>query len=142
MNVAGGVRVEEPAVDLAIALAVASSFKEMPVDPRAVFLGEIGLSGEVRGCSQIDKRLREAGRLGFASALLATKNANGRDAKGHGLSIAGVDSLRAAVDRALIGDTGRPAGSEPEAKREARPPRARNDESESGESNESDDQSL
>ena len=44
VNVAGGVRVEEPAVDLSIALAVASNFKEMPVDPKAVFLGEIGLS--------------------------------------------------------------------------------------------------
>src|SRR4028119_2510442 len=91
VNVAGGVKVEEPAMDLAIALAVASSFKEMPVDPHAVFLGEVGLAGEVRGCSQIEKRLKEAGRLGFTSALVAAKNANGREAKEHGLSIAGVD---------------------------------------------------
>jgi DNA repair protein RadA/Sms len=101
VNVAGGVRVEEPAVDLAIALAVASNFKEMPVDPHAVFLGEIGLAGEVRGCSQIEKRLKEASRLGFRSALVAQKNV-GRDSKGVGLTVSGVDSLRAAVDRALL----------------------------------------
>ena len=106
VNVAGGVRVEEPAVDLAIAIAVASSFKEMPVDPHAVFLGEIGLAGEVRGCAQMDKRLREAGRLGFTAAMVADKNAQGRDAKGHGLVISGVQSLRAAVDQALIAPPG------------------------------------
>lgn len=101
VNVAGGVKVEEPAVDLAIALAVASNFKEMPVDPHAIFLGEIGLAGEVRGCSQIEKRLKEASRLGFASAMVAQKNV-GRDSKGTGLTVNGVDSLKAAVDRALL----------------------------------------
>ncbi len=105
VNVAGGVRIEEPAVDLAIALAVASNFKEMPVDPKAVFLGEIGLAGEVRGCSQIEKRLREASRLGFTSALVARKNV-GRDSKGADLSVTGVDSLRAAVDKALLPPSG------------------------------------
>ena len=97
---------EEPAADLAIALAVASNFKEMPVDPQAVFLGEIGLAGEVRGCSQIEKRLREASRLGFASALVAQKNAASREGKNAGLIVAGVDSLRAAVDKALIAPPG------------------------------------
>ncbi len=106
VNVAGGVKVEEPAMDLAIALAVASSFKEMPVDPHAVFLGEVGLAGEVRGCSQIEKRLKEAGRLGFTSALVAAKNAAGREVREHGLAITGVDSLRAAVDRALLAPPG------------------------------------
>ncbi len=72
----------------------------MPVDPGAVFLGEIGLSGEVRGCSQIEKRLKEAHRLGFASAVVAQKNV-GKDAKSVGIKVSGVDSLKAAVDGAL-----------------------------------------
>jgi DNA repair protein RadA/Sms len=101
INVAGGVEVKEPAADLAIALAVASNFKEMPVDPGAIFLGEIGLSGEVRGCSQIEKRLKEASRLGFTSAVIAKKNL-GRDAKTADLKVSGVDSLLVAVEFALM----------------------------------------
>ena len=72
------------------------------MDPEAVFLGEIGLAGEVRGCSQIEKRLREASRLGFTTALTARKNAGSREAKSAGMAVSGVDSLRAAVDKALI----------------------------------------
>lgn len=101
VNVAGGVEIKEPAADLAIALAVASNFKEMPVDPKAVFLGEIGLAGEVRGCSQVDKRIREASRLGFDVALLAQKNI-GRDSKGQGIALVGVDTVRCAVEKALL----------------------------------------
>lgn len=99
VNVAGGIDIKEPAADLAIALAIASNFKEMPVDPRAIFLGEIGLGGEVRGCSQIEKRIKEAARLGFGSALIAQKNVA---SKGMDLSVTGVDSLKTAVERALI----------------------------------------
>ena len=102
VNVAGGIEIKEPAADLAIALAVASNFKEMPVEAGSIFLGEIGLAGEVRGCSQIEKRLKEASRLGFASAMVADKNV-GRDSKGTGLAVSGVDTLKAAVDRALLG---------------------------------------
>lgn len=105
INVAGGIKIEEPAADMAIALAIASNFKEMPVDPKAVFLGEIGLSGEVRGCSQIDKRLKEAARLGFDMALIPGKNV-GRDAKGSGIAFLGVDALREAVDKSLISPSG------------------------------------
>ncbi len=105
VNVAGGVEVKEPAADLAIALAIASNFKEMPVDPHAVFLGEIGLAGEVRGCSQIEKRLKEASRLGFLSAMVAQKNV-GRDSKSAGIGVNGVDALREAVDKALIAPSG------------------------------------
>ena len=102
VNVAGGIEIKEPAADLAIALAVASNFKEMPVEPGTIFLGEIGLAGEVRGCSQIEKRLKEAARLGFASAMVADKNV-GRDSKSAGIAVTGVDNLKAAVDKALLG---------------------------------------
>jgi DNA repair protein RadA/Sms len=64
-NVVGGLRIAEPAVDLAVAIAVASSFKDIKVDPRTVAIGEIGLSGELRSVNQLERRLNEASRLGF-----------------------------------------------------------------------------
>ena len=97
----GGMRVAEPAADLALALAITSAKRDVALPADVVVIGEIGLAGEVRSCSQIEKRLREAGRLGFRSALVAQKNAHSRDARGTGLEVAGVDSLRAAVERAL-----------------------------------------
>jgi DNA repair protein RadA/Sms len=75
VNVAGGVRIVEPAVDLATALAVASNFREQPVDPTTILLGEVGLAGEVRAVSQVEKRLREAARQGFKKAIISKHNA-------------------------------------------------------------------
>ena len=65
----GGVKLDEPAVDLAIALAIASSFREKPVQDRLVVLGEVGLTGEIRAVSGLEKRLQEAAKLGFSSCL-------------------------------------------------------------------------
>lgn len=70
VSIAGGVGVEEPAADLGIAVAVASSLRDRPVDPRAVVIGEVGLAGEVRAVPQLGKRLAEAARLGFARAVV------------------------------------------------------------------------
>lgn len=70
VSVAGGVGVEEPAADLGIAVAVASSLRDRPVDPRAVIVGEVGLAGEVRSVPQLGKRLAEAARLGFERAVI------------------------------------------------------------------------
>ena len=74
LNVAGGVRVEEPAVDLAVVSAMASSFLDRPVDARTVILGEVGLTGEVRAISQIDIRVKEAARLGFNRCIVPKTN--------------------------------------------------------------------
>ncbi len=74
LNVAGGVRVSEPAADLAIAAAVVSSFKNAPVDPSAVIFGEVGLGGEVRAVRSAERRLMEGVRLGFARGLLPQAN--------------------------------------------------------------------
>jgi DNA repair protein RadA/Sms len=71
VNVAGGLKLVEPAVDLGIALALASSYRDQPVDPTLVVAGEVGLAGEVRAVQQTDKRLKEAERLGFERALTA-----------------------------------------------------------------------
>ncbi|OIQ97880.1 hypothetical protein GALL_200620 [mine drainage metagenome] len=69
LNVAGGLRIGEPAADLAVAAALLSSSTDIPVDADMVVFGEIGLSGEVRAVSQMDARLKEAAKLGFAQAL-------------------------------------------------------------------------
>jgi len=68
VNAAGGVRVEEPAADLSIALAIASSFTDRPLAPRSVFVGEVGLGGEIRSVTQMEARVSEAARLGFQRA--------------------------------------------------------------------------
>ncbi len=70
INAAGGVRVDEPAVDLGIVSAMASSFLDRPVDPQTVILGEVGLTGEVRAVSQMEARIKEAARMGFTRCLI------------------------------------------------------------------------
>lgn len=69
-NVVGGLRVMEPAVDLAVAVAVASSFRDRPVDRTSAVIGEIGLSGELRSVNQLDRRINEASRLGFTRMVV------------------------------------------------------------------------
>ncbi|MCA1596176.1 MAG: DNA repair protein RadA, partial [Chloroflexi bacterium] len=74
LNVVGGVKIMEPAADLAIALAVVSSLNGLPIHPHMVVIGEVGLSGEVRAVSQAERRLGEAQRLGFTRAVLPCRN--------------------------------------------------------------------
>jgi DNA repair protein RadA/Sms len=70
LNVAGGVKLGEPAVDLGIVAAIASSFLDRPIDPKTVVFGEVGLTGEVRGINQMEIRIREAARMGFTRCVL------------------------------------------------------------------------
>jgi DNA repair protein RadA/Sms len=70
VNIVGGLRISEPAADLAVAVAIASSYRNQRVDPQMVFLGEVGLSGELRSVSQADRRLSEAAKLGFTHAVV------------------------------------------------------------------------
>jgi len=74
VNVAGGVKVDEPAVDLGIVSAIASSFIDKPVRGRTAVFGEIGLTGEIRGISQVDQRVREAAKMGFERCVLPGDN--------------------------------------------------------------------
>ncbi|MDR7523176.1 MAG: DNA repair protein RadA [Armatimonadota bacterium] len=94
VSVAGGVGVEEPAADLGIAVAVASSLRNRPVDPRAVIIGEVGLAGEVRSVPQLGKRLAEASRLGFERAVVPRTNGLGSPA---GLEVIPVPDLAGAL---------------------------------------------
>jgi len=89
-NVVGGLRVAEPAADLAVALAIASSFKDRQVDPSTVAVGEIGLSGELRSVGQLDRRVNEAARLGFTRVVVPA--ASGRRSRA---AVAGVELVRA-----------------------------------------------
>jgi len=69
-NVVGGLRIREPAVDLAVAVAIASSVRDLPVDRQAALIGEIGLSSELRSVNQLDRRINEAARLGFTRVII------------------------------------------------------------------------
>lgn len=91
INVVGGLRVEEPAADAAVALAIASSFRELPVKPGYVAIGEVGLSGELRPVSQTGRRLAEAASIGFKACLLPVGE---KEATGTSLELIRVESLR------------------------------------------------
>ena len=99
VNVPGGLRVAEPAADLGIALAVASSFHDAPLDPTTVYIGEVGLNGEVRRVPQVERRLGEAARHGFTRALVPARNADAADVPG--IEVVGVESLRGAIAEAM-----------------------------------------
>ncbi len=97
VNVVGGIRVDEPAVDLGIAIAIASSFNDKVIPSEMVMIGELGLGGEVRGVNQFDNRLREAERLGFKSVIIPKDNS--KDASGaKSLKMIKVSSLVEAID--------------------------------------------
>ena len=96
VNVVGGVRLTEPALDLGMALALASSFLDRPVPANTLMFGEVGLTGEVRAVSQPEVRLKEGRKLGFTRALLAQRQQE-RLGEFHGMELTGVDTLAAAI---------------------------------------------
>ena len=96
VNIAGGLEVDEPAADLGVVTAIASSFKNMMVDPQTAVFGEVGLTGEVRGAMQASVRAREAQALGFKKIVMPASNVSGLE-RLLGLRVVGVRS----VDEAL-----------------------------------------
>ena len=96
VNIAGGLEVDEPAADLGVVTAIASSFKNMTVDPHTAVFGEVGLTGEVRGAMQASVRAREAQALGFKKIVMPASNVSGLE-RLLGVRIVGVRS----VDEAL-----------------------------------------
>lgn len=99
INVVGGVNLDEPACDLAIAIAMASSFKEIPISNDSVFCGEIGLDGEIRAVKQINQRLQEAQKLGFKNAFVPLRNKREVDNNTYTLEIVYLKSLKEAIDK-------------------------------------------
>ena len=97
VNVAGGLEVDEPAADLGVVAAIASSFKNQPVDPLTAVFGEVGLTGEVRGAMQAQARAREAQALGFKRIVIPASNTAGLE-RLLGVKVVGVRSIEEALD--------------------------------------------
>ncbi len=74
MNIVGGIRINEPALDLGIVLATASSFKNIPIPNDSIAIGEVGLTGEVRNVNMIEKRIKEAEKMGFKTCIIPESN--------------------------------------------------------------------
>jgi DNA repair protein RadA/Sms len=101
VNVAGGVRIEDPAADLAVAVAVASAFREKMILAETVVLGEVGLAGEVRSISQASLRINEAAKLGFRHCVLPRTSCRNLEFKKDIIELMPVSSLREALDTIL-----------------------------------------
>jgi DNA repair protein RadA/Sms len=100
-NVVGGLRINEPAADLPVTLAIVSSFRDRPVDPRLVAVGELGLSGEVRSVNHLERRLIEARRLGFSRAIVPANLGRRSQSFGDGLELIRVSTLGEALEMAI-----------------------------------------
>ncbi|NLK00949.1 MAG: DNA repair protein RadA [Clostridia bacterium] len=102
VNIAGGLRVDEPAIDLALCISLASSFRNLPVSPRTFAFGEVGLTGEIRAVSQAELRVREGERLGFERCILPKKVGDQLGRIGN-LELIGVTAVDEALEYALEG---------------------------------------
>jgi DNA repair protein RadA/Sms len=103
VNIVGGMRVVEPAADLAIAAAIAGSFRNQPIHADLAVLGEVGLSGELRSVGHLTRRLNEAAKLGFKRALVPRNSLRriGEELPA-GIEVIGARTLREALDYALV----------------------------------------
>ena len=102
VNVVGGLRISEPAADLAVASAIASSIKDIPVKADTILIGEIGLSGELRMASRMSDRLSEAAKLGFKSAIIPKRLRSGGFTFPKDINVIEVRSLSQALKEALV----------------------------------------
>jgi DNA repair protein RadA/Sms len=87
LNIAGGLRVEDPAIDLAVIAALISSQQDIPLPNKVTFSGEVGLSGEIRAVNRIEQRISEAEKLGFDGIFISKYNTKGLDAKRYNIAI-------------------------------------------------------
>jgi len=100
VKVAGGVKLDEPAIDLAIAISIASSFKDKPSKADDVLIGEVGLTGEIRRVSRIDQRVQEAAKLGFKRVIIPANNIGGWTIP-KSIEVVGVNSVQDALKLTL-----------------------------------------
>ncbi len=98
VNVVGGLRLDEPAADLAVAMSLVSSLKDIPVSDDAIVFGEIGLAGEIRAVTHVDARISEAARLGFTKCILPFHSLKQVNFKGNGIQLIGVKGVREAFE--------------------------------------------
>jgi DNA repair protein RadA/Sms len=99
VSIVGGLKLDEPAADLGVAAAIASSFRGRPLSPHTVLFGEVGLGGEVRGAGQSPLRIREAAQMGFTRCILPARNVP--DEGDPGIRLVGVSTLDEALDALL-----------------------------------------
>lgn len=97
LNVVGGMKINEPSSDLGIMATIASSFKNIPISEDVVLMGEVGLTGELRGISHCEKRIIEAAKLGFRKCIIPRNNVKGIGSI-NGISVVGVDSVSESLD--------------------------------------------
>lgn len=100
IKVAGGVKLDEPAIDLAIAISIASSFRDQSTKPGDIFIGEVGLTGEIRRVSRIEQRVQEAAKLGFTRVICPGKNLDGWTIP-KDIQVVGVNTVQEALDMGL-----------------------------------------
>lgn len=100
VNVAGGLKLDEPACDLGVTLAIASSFRNLYIDPKTVLIGEVGLTGEIRGVNFIEKRILEAQKIGFTKCIIPKENIRGIDLNPN-INVVPVDNIYEALDEVL-----------------------------------------
>ena len=100
LNMAGGVKIDEPAVDLAVCCSIASSLLDKVVDNKTVLIGEVGLGGEVRGVNHIEKRIQEAEKLGFQNAIIPYNNTQGLQNYAS-IKVIGAESLTESIDKVI-----------------------------------------
>lgn len=101
VNVVGGLRLDEPASDLAVAMSLVSSLKDVPISDDAIVFGEIGLAGEIRSVTHIDARISEAERLGFKKCILPFHNLKQINAKYNDIKLIGVKNVREAFEASI-----------------------------------------
>ena len=102
LNIAGGIRIVEPALDLGVVVALLSSLHEKPISPHTVVCGEVGLAGEIRAVGQMEQRLREAERLGFRTLLLPAANQARLDAATTAMQLVGVQTVQDVAARIFL----------------------------------------
>lgn len=100
VKVAGGVKLDEPAIDLAVAISIASSFRDQPTKPTDIFIGEVGLTGEIRRVSRIEQRVQEAAKLGFKRVICSRNNLEGWTPPSE-IEVIGVSSIQEALQHGL-----------------------------------------
>jgi DNA repair protein RadA/Sms len=100
VNVAGGLKIDEPAVDLGIAASITSSLRDVPVDSSSIAIGEVGLGGEIRTIGQVERRVQEAAKLGFKKIIVPQNNLKGLKMNGD-IEIIGVDRIEKAMKELL-----------------------------------------
>ncbi len=97
VNVVGGLKIIEPAVDLGIIATIVSSLRDVPIDPKLFLFGEIGLSGEIRAVTQAEVRMKEASKIGFQKAVIPSGNAE-KIKDRFGLEIRGVKNVEESLE--------------------------------------------